>query len=98
MTTLDAMAADVSARGRLISNSSHHAKSPDTLLMANRSDVRLETDVTLERERESFSNLAAIRKILPENNVLTACSACSFWRTGARIRAGQNRGGEVESV
>ena len=46
--------------------------------MADHSDVRLETDVTLEGERESFSNLAAIRKILPENNVLTACSACSF--------------------
>jgi hypothetical protein len=54
--------------------------------MANRSRVRLATDVTLERERESFSNRAAIRKILPENNVLTACSACSFWRTGAKIR------------
>jgi hypothetical protein len=66
--------------------------------MANRSDVRLERDVTLERERESFSNRAAIRKILSENNVLTACSACSFWRTGARIEARQNRGGEVESV
>jgi len=49
-----------------------HAKSPDTLLMADRSDVRLETDVTLERQRESFSNLAAIRKILSENNVLSA--------------------------
>jgi hypothetical protein len=66
--------------------------------MADHSDARLETDVTLEGERESFSNLAAIRKIFPENNVLTACSACSFWRTGARIRARQNRGGEVESV
>jgi hypothetical protein len=54
--------------------------------MADRSDVRLAADVTLERERESFSNLAAIRKIVPENNVLTACSACSFWRTGAQIR------------
>jgi hypothetical protein len=66
--------------------------------MANRSDVRLVADVTLERERESFSNRAAIRKILPENNVLSACSACSFWRTGAQIKARQNRGGEVESV
>jgi hypothetical protein len=66
--------------------------------MADHSDVRLEADVTLEREHESFSNLAAIRKILPENNVLSACSACSFWRTGARIEARQNRGGEVESV
>jgi len=58
--------------------------------MANRLRVRLEADVTLERERESFSNLAAIRKILPENNVLTACSACSFWRTGSRIRVRRN--------
>jgi hypothetical protein len=66
--------------------------------MADHSDARLETDVTLERERESFSNLAAIRKILPENNVLTACSACSFWRTGAKVGARQDRGGEVESV
>jgi hypothetical protein len=66
--------------------------------MADHSDVRLERDVTPEGERESFSNLAAIRKILPENNVLTACSACSFWRTGAQIRARQNSGGEVESV
>jgi hypothetical protein len=65
--------------------------------MADRSDVHLERDVTLERERESFSNRAAIRKILPENNVLTACSACSFWRTGARIGAHRNRAGEVES-
>jgi hypothetical protein len=40
--------------------------------MADRSDVRLESDVTLERQRESFSNLAAIRKILPENNALSA--------------------------
>jgi hypothetical protein len=39
--------------------------------MADHSDVRLETDVTLERERESFSNRSAKRKILPENNVLT---------------------------
>jgi hypothetical protein len=44
----------------------------DTLLMADRSDVRLETDVALERQRESFSNLAAIRKIPSENNVLSA--------------------------
>jgi hypothetical protein len=66
--------------------------------MANRSDVRLVADVTLERERESFSNRAAIRKILPENDVLSACSACSFWRTGAQIKARQDRGGEVESV
>jgi len=58
--------------------------------MANHSDVRLERDVTLERERVSFSNRAAIRKILSENNVLTACSACSFWRTGSRIRVRRN--------
>jgi len=58
--------------------------------MADRSRVRLATDVTLERERESFSNRAAIRKILPENNVLSACSACSFWRTGAQIKARRN--------
>jgi len=55
--------------------------------MADHSDIQLGTDVTLEGERESFSNLATVRKILPENNVLTACSACSFWRTGARIEA-----------
>jgi hypothetical protein len=66
--------------------------------MADHSDVRLETDVTLEREHESFSNRAVKRKILPENNVLSACSACSFWRTGAQIKARWNRGGEVESV
>jgi hypothetical protein len=42
------------------------------------SGVRLEGDVTMERERESFSNRHAIRKILPENNVLNASSACSF--------------------
>jgi hypothetical protein len=54
-------------------------------LIADRSDARLADDVTLEGERESFSNLAAIRKILPENNVLTACSACSFWRSSAKI-------------
>jgi hypothetical protein len=35
---------------------------------------------TMEGERESFSNRAAKRKILPENNVLTACSVCSFLR------------------
>jgi len=40
--------------------------------MADHSDVRLETDVTLERERESFSNRGAVRKILPEINVLNA--------------------------
>jgi hypothetical protein len=40
--------------------------------MADRSDVRLETDVTLEGERESFSNREAKRKILSENNVLSA--------------------------
>jgi hypothetical protein len=40
--------------------------------MANHSGVRLEADVTMEGERESFSNRAAIRKILPENKVLTS--------------------------
>jgi len=40
--------------------------------MANRSRVRLGLDVTLERERESFSNRGVKRKILPENNVLSA--------------------------
>jgi hypothetical protein len=40
--------------------------------MANRSGARLVMDVTMERERESFSNRHAIRKILPENNVLSA--------------------------
>jgi hypothetical protein len=54
--------------------------------MADRSRVRLERDVTLERERESFSNRAAIRKILPENNVLSACSACSFGAPAHRSR------------
>jgi hypothetical protein len=34
----------------------------------------------MEEEPESFSNRDAKRKILPENNVLTACSACSFLR------------------
>jgi hypothetical protein len=42
------------------------------------SGVRLAADVTMERERESFSNRHVIRKILPENNVLSASSACSF--------------------
>jgi hypothetical protein len=40
--------------------------------MADHSDVRLERDVTLEGERESFSNREAKRKILSENNVLSA--------------------------
>jgi hypothetical protein len=40
--------------------------------MAYRSRVRLGLDVTLERERESFSNRDVKRKILPENNVLSA--------------------------
>jgi len=40
--------------------------------LADRSDARLERDVTMEGERESFSNRCADRKILPENNVLTA--------------------------
>jgi len=44
------------------------------------SGVRLEGDVTMERERESFSNRRGIRKILPENNVLSASSACFFLR------------------
>jgi hypothetical protein len=39
--------------------------------MADRSRVRLGLDVTMEGERESFSNRDAKRKILPENNVLT---------------------------
>jgi hypothetical protein len=51
---------------------------------------------TTEGERESFSNRAAKRKILPENNVLTACSVCSF------LRARQKRPGvsgiEVKSA
>jgi hypothetical protein len=61
--------------------------------MADHSDVRLAADVTLEGERDSFSNRGVKRKILSENNVLSACSACSFWRTGTKIRARQNRGG-----
>jgi hypothetical protein len=48
------------------------------MLMANRSGVRLERDVTLERERESFSNRGVKRKILPENNALTRYSICLF--------------------
>jgi hypothetical protein len=40
--------------------------------MADRSDVRLAGDVTLEGERESFSNRRVKRKILSENNVLSA--------------------------
>jgi len=40
--------------------------------MANRSRVRLGLDVTMERERESFSNRDMNRKIRPENNVLSA--------------------------
>jgi hypothetical protein len=39
--------------------------------MADRSRVRLGLDVTMEAERESFSNRCVKRKILPENNVLT---------------------------
>src|SRR6185312_15264787 len=35
-------------------------------------------NVTMEAEPESFSNRGVNRKILPENNVLTACSACPF--------------------
>jgi hypothetical protein len=34
----------------------------------------------MEGERESFSNRAAIRKILPENNVLAGQSICAFFR------------------
>ncbi|MCK1513698.1 hypothetical protein IVB22_14170 [Bradyrhizobium sp. 190] len=52
--------------------------------MADRSGVRLEGDVTMEGERESFSNRCAKRKILSEINVLTACSACSIFRKGAK--------------
>jgi hypothetical protein len=44
------------------------------------SGVRLDGDVTMEWERESFSNRGMKRKILPENNVLSASSACSFLR------------------
>ena len=39
--------------------------------MADRLRVRLGPDVTMEEERESFSNRGVKRKILPENNVLT---------------------------
>jgi hypothetical protein len=51
--------------------------------MADRSRVRLEDECTMEGERESFSNRGAIRKILPENNVLTGQPACSFFASQA---------------
>jgi len=40
----------------------------------------------MEQERESFSNRDVQRKILPENNVLSASSACSFFRWRAQLR------------
>ena len=46
--------------------------------MADRSRVCLEDECTMEGERESFSNRDVKRKILPENNVLTGQSVCSF--------------------
>jgi hypothetical protein len=49
-------------------------------------------NVTLEGERESFSNRSAKRKILPENNVLSGCSACSFLRAGRRMKVRRDRG------
>ena len=61
--------------------------------MADRSGVRLAADVTMEGERESFSNRGAKRKILPENNVLTALFSLLILRARRKIRARQNRGG-----
>jgi hypothetical protein len=56
------------------------------ILMADRSGVRLEGDVTMEGERESFSNRRADRKILLE----TTCSArhrpARFSRWGVKSR------------
>jgi hypothetical protein len=46
----------------------------------------------MEWERESFSNRGAKRKILPENNMLAGCSACSFSRAGAKMKA-RRKGG-----
>jgi hypothetical protein len=49
----------------------------------------------MERERESFSNRSEKRKILSENNVLSAPSACSFfrWRASSRrVRAAVQAG------
>jgi hypothetical protein len=54
--------------------------------MTDRSGIRLEADVTMEQERESFSNRRGSRKILPENNMLSASSACSFLRWQAQLR------------
>jgi len=54
--------------------------------MADRSGVRLARDVTMEQQRESFSNRDVQRKILPENNVLSASSACLFFRWRAQLR------------
>jgi hypothetical protein len=51
--------------------------------MADRSRVRLEDECTMEGERESFSNRDVKRKILPENNVLTGQSVCSFFASQA---------------
>ena len=52
--------------------------------MADRSGVRLAVDVTMEGERESFSNRGAKRKILPENNVLTALFSLLIFRAPAQ--------------
>jgi hypothetical protein len=40
----------------------------------------------MEQQRESFSNRDVQRKILPENNVLSASSACPFFRWRAQSR------------
>jgi len=66
--------------------------------MTNRSGARLGNGFTMEWEHESFSNRAAIWKILPENNAFTRHSICLFLRTGERIMARQNRGGGTGAV
>ena len=67
--------------------------------MADRSGVRLARDVTMEGERESFSNRGAKRKILPENNVLTALiGLLIFARAAQKSGLAMNRGGGTGAV
>jgi len=52
----------------------------------------------MERERESFSNRRAERKILPENKVLTGRSGCAFGPCLTVIAARFDRGGDRGAV
>jgi hypothetical protein len=46
----------------------------------------------MDREPKSFSNRDVIRKIIPENNVLTRSSTCSFFRAKRKTVARYDRG------